>query len=296
VSPAALHSLAVALGLLLALVLYGRGVGIVWRRGGVGTLVPPWRVLLFVLGLTTVAVALLSPLDPLAHVLFSAHMVQHVLLIFLAAPLLVLGSPPVPVLWGLPRAARLAVARPWRRGTPWRRAVHALTHPVVVWVIGLTVLWFWHLPAPYQAAVRSPLLHALEHATMLGSALLFWWVILPSADGRRRVDGGTAVLLVFATKVHSATLGVLITFAPRPLYPVYEAGAASFGLTLVEDQHLAGLIMGTVGGLVYLGVGAALFLHWLAGLERRARAGAPARIVRAPRLDLGGDAVQRGSR
>jgi putative membrane protein len=296
VSLATLLSVAVAFGLLLALVLYVRGVGSVWRRGGVGTLVSPWRVLLFVLGLAMVAVALLSPLDDLAHVLFSAHMVQHVLLMFLAAPLLVLGAPPVPLLWGLPRGARLVAARPWRRGTPWRRAVHGLTNPVVVWIIGAAVLWFWHLPAPYQAAVRSPVLHALEHATMLGSALLFWWVVLPSASGRRRVDGGTAVLLVFVTKVQAATLGVLITFAPRPLYPVYEAGAASFGLTLVEDQHLAGLIMGTVGGLVYLGVGAALFLHWLAALDRRARADAPARIVRAPRLDLGGDAAQRGSR
>jgi putative membrane protein len=279
--------LGIALVLALSALLYALGLSRLWRRGGVGAVVAPWRACLYLLGLAVVALALLSPLDALAHLLFSAHMVQHVLIIFVAAPLLALGAPPVPVLWGLPRPLRLAVVPLWRSGTPLRRVSLALTHPVVVWTIGAAVLWFWHIPGPYQAAVRSPVIHVLEHATMLASALLFWWVVVPQPIGRRRLDGGSATLLVFAAKVQAGTLGVLITFVPEPLYPIYEAGAASFGRTLLEDQHLAGLIMGTVGGLVYVGVGAALFLHWLSGLERRDRRGAPPRVVRGPPLVLG---------
>jgi cytochrome c oxidase assembly factor CtaG len=124
---------------------------------------------------------------------------------------------------------------------------------------------------------------------MLGASLLFWWVVIAPV-GRRRIDGGTTVLLVFATKVQSATLGALITFVPTPLYPVYEGGAALWGMTLLQDQHLAGLVMGTVSGLVYLVAGSALFLSWLRTIERRSRplgADAVPRVVRAPDLVLG---------
>jgi putative membrane protein len=107
--------------------------------------------------------------------------------------------------------------------------------------------------------------------------------------GRRRVDGGSAVLLIFATKVQTGTLGALLTFVPRPMYPVYEAAAAEFGLTPLQDQYLAGLIMGTVGGLVYLVAGTILFVSWLHGMERRARppgAQAAAAPLRGPPLEL----------
>lgn len=263
---------------------YGRGVTAVWRRAGVGAVVARWRVVCFALGAYVLALAIVSPLDAWAHVLFSAHMAQHVLLMLVAAPLLVLGAPPLPTLWALPRSARRAIGRGWN-AYPWLgRAWHAVTGPVAVWCVLTTTLWVWHLPGPYQAAVRSAGVHALEHVTMLGAALLFWWVVL-QPTGRRRVDGGSAVLLVFTTKIQSATLGAIITFAPTPIYPLYEPGAALVGMTPLQDQHLAGLIMGTVSGLVFLAAGAHVFLHWLGMLERRhdPRGGsAPPRVVRGP--------------
>jgi putative membrane protein len=275
--------------LLLAGGLYARGVATVWRRGGTGALVSRGQVIAYAAGLYVLAVAVLSPLDALAHVLFSAHMVQHVLLMLIAAPLLVLGAPLLPFLWGLPRGARLRLgrglaARPWL-GQVW----HAITGPVVVWCILTATLWLWHLPTLYQAAVRHSLVHLLEHATMLGASLLFWWVVLQPA-GRRRVNGGVAVLLVFATKVQSATLGALITFVPNPLYPIYEPGAALWGMTALQDQHLAGLIMGTVSGLAFLVAGSFAFLSWLRRMDRSGRpsGGAQAEApIRGPRLDLG---------
>jgi putative membrane protein len=279
----------VIVGLLLVTALYARGVAVVWRRGGAGALVGRAQVVAFAVGLAVLAVALLSPLDALAHLLFSAHMVQHVLLMLVAAPLLVFGAPLLPALWALPRGVRLALGRRWNAWRGVRRAWHALTGPVAVWSVLATTLWVWHLPGPYQAAVLHGGLHRLEHATMLGASLLFWWVVIAPV-GRRRIDGGTAVLLVFATKVQSATLGALITFVPTPLYPVYEGGAALWGMTLLQDQHLAGLVMGTVSGLVYLVAGSALFLSWLRTIERRSRppgADAAPRVVRAPDLVLG---------
>ena len=267
---------------------YARGVTIVWRRAGVGAVVSRWRVAAFALGAYVLMLALLSPLDAWAHVLFSAHMLQHVLLMLVAAPLLVLGAPLVPLLWALPRGWRRSIARGWN-ATPWfGRAWHALTGPVVVWCVLSVTLWVWHLPGPYQAAVRLASVHALEHATMLGASLLFWWVVVQPV-GQRRIDGGSALLLVFTTKVQSATLGAIITFVPTPIYPLYEAGAALAGMTPMQDQHLAGLIMGTAGGLVFLAAGAYVFLSWLASIERRHRPAGAAypRVVRAPPLDLG---------
>lgn len=278
----------VAAGLVGVGAWYVRGVAVAWRRGGRGAVVGVWRVVAFVAGLGVLAFAVLSPLDALGHVLFSAHMAQHVVLMLVVAPLLVVGAPLLPFLWGLPRPWRLATGRGWK-ARPWlRRAWHALTGPVVVWVVVTTTLWVWHLPGPYLAAVVHPIAHALEHATMLGSSLLFWWVVIQPL-GRRRIDGGTAVLLVFAVKVQGATLGALITFAPTPLYPLYEGSAAAWGLTAMHDQNLAGLIMGTAGGLVYLAAGSVLFLNWLRSIERRGRpAGTPfvPPVVQAPHLDL----------
>jgi len=275
--------------LALLVVGYTRGVTILWRRAGTGAVVARWRVVAFALGAYTLALAVLSPLDAWAHVLFSAHMVQHVLLMLVAAPLLVLGAPFVPLLWALPRRWRRAVGRGWNDRAWLGHAWHALTGPVVVWCVLTTTLWVWHLPGPYQAAVRFGSVHALEHATMLGASLLFWWVVL-QPTGRRRVDGGSAVLLVFTTKIQSATLGAIITFAPTPIYPLYEPGAALVGMTPLQDQHLAGLIMGTVSGLVFLAAGALVFLGWLGSLERRDRAAGgktPPRVVRGPPLEVG---------
>jgi putative membrane protein len=278
-------------GLLGAGALYARGVATVWRRAGVGAVVGRGRVVAFAAGWYVLAIAIVSPLDTMAHLLFSAHMVQHVLLMLVAAPLLVAGAPLLPVLFALPRGWRRGIGRGWNRRPALGRAWHALTGPVVVWTVLAATLWTWHLPGPYQAAVLHAGVHRLEHATMVLASLLFWWVVLQPV-GRRRIDGGSAVLLIFATKVQTGTLGALLTFVPRPTYPVYEAAAAGFGLTPLQDQYLAGLIMGTVGGLVYLVAGTVAFLAWLRGMERRARppgAPAPAPLLRGPPLELDRD-------
>ena len=261
--------------LALAGVWYVRGLLMLRRNVGFVPRADALRALSFLAGLGMLFIALISPLDALAHTLFSAHMVQHMVLILVAAPLLVYGAPFLLFFRAFPRRARLSLGRSWRRSGLLKGLLRAVTEPLAVWCLFTVTLWVWHLPGPYQAAVLNPLVHQLEHASFLFAAALSWWVIL-KPFGRRRRDYALALVLVFATKVQAGTLAALITFAPRPIYPVYTVPAESWGLRAMEDQQLAGLIMGTPMGLVYLFTGAALFLLWLRAMEERAHLGSRA--------------------
>jgi putative membrane protein len=251
-------------GLVAAAIAYAAGLRRLWRAGpGAPT---GWQAAAFAAGLATVAIALCSPLDTLAHGLFVAHMAQHMLLVMVAAPLLVLGAP------GLPLA--VALAPDWRRRLGrlrHRPAVRAardlLTRPLVAWAIHVGTLWAWHLPGPYQAALASDAVHAAEHASFLGTAVLFWWVVLSRA-GRHRLAPGFAVLYLFAAALQGSALGALLTLAPAPLYPLQAAAAPPWGPAPLADQQLAGLVMWVPADLIYLGVAGTLFMRWLVSLER----------------------------
>jgi putative membrane protein len=251
-------------GLIAAAVAYAAGLRRLWRAGPGAP--SAGQAACFAAGLATVALALLSPLDNLAHLLFAAHMAQHMLLVMVAAPLLVLGAP------GLP----LAVSPPpgWRRRLGrlrHRPAVHGardlLTRPLVAWAVHVGTLWAWHMPGPYQAALGNDLVHAVEHASFLATAVLFWWVVL-SRQGRRRLAPGFAVLYLFAAALQGSALGALLTLAPAPLYPLQAASAPAWGPAPLADQQLAGLVMWVPADLVYLGAAGALFMGWLLSLER----------------------------
>jgi putative membrane protein len=259
----------ILLGLGLSGGLYARGLWVLWRRAGVGKGVGVWQALSFAVGLYTLFLALISPLDALGHTLFSAHMAQHMLLILVAAPLLVFGAPLLPCLWALPRGSRRAMGAWWKGTRSPYRLWHALTQPLIVWCVFAVTLWIWHLPSLYQAAVATTFVHALEHATMMAAALLFWWLVIQPI-GQRRLNYGAALLFVFTTSVQSTVLGALFVFAPSALYPVYAEGARLWGLTLLEDQQLAGLIMRTPGTFIFLFTAGTLFLLWLREMERQA--------------------------
>ncbi|MDX1520227.1 MAG: cytochrome c oxidase assembly protein, partial [Anaerolineae bacterium] len=216
---------------------YLRGVQNVWRRAGAGRGVRRWQPVAFMLGLAALFVAFISPLEALATALFSAHMIQHLLLILVAAPLLVAGAPLVPFLWMLPKSVRRDVGRYWKRTGIIQKIWHGLTQPLPVWFFYATVLWLWHLPYLYQQALARTWVHELEHVTFLGAALGWWWIVLRPTDHRRLKHGAT-VLFIFTTALHSGALGALISFAQVPLYPVYASTAAAWGVTLLEDQQL----------------------------------------------------------
>jgi cytochrome c oxidase assembly factor CtaG len=278
---------AVVAGLAVLAVGYARG-WVVLRHGGGRR----GRALAFAGALAALTVALVSPLDALGQALFSAHMAQHMVLILVAAPLLVLGVPGLPLALALPPGWRRRLAR-WRARAV-RAARRASTQPLAAWALHVGVLWAWHLPGPYQAALTSPAVHALEHASFLGSAWLFWLLVL-GAPPRRTVVGGLATLYVLVTALPSAALGALLTFAPAPLYPDQALGAAAWGLDPLLDQQLAGLVMWVPADLLYVAVAAALFARWLRGLERDspARPGALPGVERPAALPA---AVPRRSR
>lgn len=257
---------AVVLALLLSGWMYARGVERMWRRSGPGGGVRRWQAACFAGGWLTVAVAMVTPLHPLGETLFSAHMVQHELLMALAAPLLVLGRPLVPFLWALPMRWRRRVGG-WTRVSAVHGGWRMVSGPFAAWLLHAAALWLWHLPGPYAAALRSDGVHALQHAGFLGTGLLFWWALLHGREGR--MGYGASVFYLFATAMHTGALGALLTLAPSPWYAAYAGGTAAWGLTPLEDQQLAGLVMWIPAGLAYVVAGLALVAAWMRESERR---------------------------
>jgi putative membrane protein len=258
----------VVVPLVAAMAMYALGVTKLWRQGGVGAGIARWQVCAFLAGCTAIAAALVSPLDAVSDALSSAHMVQHELLMIVAAPLLVAGVPGLAVLFALPARARRTVGGITRR-TPVAAVWGALTAPAVVWLLHAVALWVWHVPALYQSALEDERLHALQHGCFFITALLFWWGLTRGRYGR--MGYGAAVIYVFATALHTGLLGAAMTISPSVWYPFYAASTPAWGLTPLEDQQLAGLIMWVPAGLVFTGMGLLFFATWVRESERRSR-------------------------
>jgi putative membrane protein len=249
-------------GCLLAVWAYRRGQG-----GGRRREADRWRGRCFAVALLALGVALISPLDALSSALASAHMVQHMLLVLVAAPLLALSAPSSALLRGSPLGVRRASGR-WRRRLGLTRAnLRALRHPATVWLLHVGTLWFWHAAVPYDAALDNQFLHVLEHASFLGTALLFWRVVIGTRSPER-VPNGLGALLVFAMAMQSVLLSVLLTFARAPWYSGYATTTTPWGLAPLADQQLAGVIMWIPAGLVYLAAALTLMVAWIHAAER----------------------------
>lgn len=237
--------------LALAVWLYGRGVVRAWARAGRGRVVSRAHVLSFAGGVAALGVALVSPLEPLGGTLLSAHMVQHGLLAGAAPPLLLLGRPGAVFAWGLrpvwtvdsiaSRAWRGLIAASGRLSTP---APAAALHAVL--------LWLWHAPALFGAAVAHDWVHAVQHVSFMVPSLFLWRALVDASSPRRAAIASMAAFLTF---MHTGLLGGLLTMAPEPLYGSYGGRTELWGLSALEDQQLAGVLMWVPMGLPYLAVG-----------------------------------------
>lgn len=226
-----------------------------------------WHIAAFAGGWLTLVIALVSPVDALSDLLFSAHMTQHELLMLVAAPLLVAGQPLVSMMNGLPARVRPSVVRAFR--TPAvSRTWQFLTNAVNVWIIHAVVILGWHIPVFYEAAIRSEAIHFVQHFCFLASAIFFWWALVHGRYGK--LGYGLGVMYVFTTAMYTGALGALVTLAPRLLYPIYGPRSAAVGIDPLHDQQLAGLIMWIPAGVIFVLVGLALFAAWLGALEQRA--------------------------
>jgi cytochrome c oxidase assembly factor CtaG len=229
-----------------------------------------WEVGVFGAGWVLLLIGLVSPLHRLGEVLFSAHMAQHELLMAAAAPLLVLGRPIVAFVWGVPMSWR-RTAGSWSAARPVRAVWGTLTRPLVAWTLHAIAIWLWHAPPLYQATIASDAVHTLQHLSFLGTGLLFWWSLFRGRQGR--LGTPFAVVYLFTTAVHTSLLGALLTFSSRLWYPLYASSTAVWGLTPLEDQQLAGVIMWVPAGLAYLIATLAIAGSWL-----REPAPRPARV------------------
>ena len=231
--------------LAIATTIYGIGVTRLWRAAGRGRGISRLRMLLYAAGTATIGVAILPPLDTLADETFAGHMTQHLLLICVAAPLLVLGKPIIALVWALPGS--------WRRmGGSVTAALNVLGRPSVAWPLSVATLAFWHVPRAYMWATGNDSVHVTEHTLFLVTSCLFWWSVLPGANGRR-AGYGISVLSITAMAMLMGIYGAVLTFAHVPLYGAYR----------LADQQLAGVIMWIPTGVIYLGAALWCVFAWI---------------------------------
>ncbi len=238
------------------------------RRGGARRLW--WRHVSFAAGWVTLLLSLVSPLHELGEQLFSAHMLQHELLILVAAPLMAAAHPGTTCLWAFSPRGRAGLGGFMRDVTRWRMS-RLLMLPLVAWLVHAIALWGWHLPYLYQASVRSDWVHAAQHLSFFLSALLFWSALY--GIGASAMSCGEGVFYVFGTAMHCGALGALLTFSTVLWYPIYAGRTAAWHLSPLQDQQIGGLIMWVPASLVFIVIGLVLFARWLAESDRRLRLG-----------------------
>lgn len=251
----AVNALPVAFGLAALEILYLISVGP--RRGRFMTLnglgpPPPvgrGRQATFLLGILTIGLALVSPIEPLAEVLQSIHMVQHLLLTLIAPPLLLLGTPA----WLLDPLLRPPLVQ---------RLAYRLTRARPAFAIGNTTFLLWHLPIFYDAALQYRPVHILEHLTLLITAIMMWWPLTGRHPALPGLSSPLQMLYVFIQTLPGALLGIILGMAPVPLYSTYTSLSRNIGPSPLADQQIAGLIMWVGANLFWLAILTTVFFIW----------------------------------
>jgi putative membrane protein len=229
-------------------------------RGRPATGAGPLQALAFAGGMLALLAALVSPIDGLGEdYLFSAHMVQHVLLGDIA---------PLLILLGLSRA----IMRPaTRRLTGLERRLGPLANPATGIVIWLALMYLWHVPALYDAAAENAGIHLLEHGSFFAAGVALWWPLIQPVPMRRRLTGLQPLGYIGAAKAGLAALGIYLAWSSSALYPYYEQTPRIWGLTPVEDQNVGGVIMMVEQSFTLVLVLVFLFVRMLAQSEEDER-------------------------
>ena len=251
------------LGLVFIAVLYARG----WLRvrSASARTDTGWRAAAFLLGLFLIWIAAASPLASGDAHLLTVHMVQHLLLMSLAPPLLWLGEPVRPLLWGLPRRVGERVALPLLQRRPIRRLGTVLGHPAVCWLAATGALVGWHVPVALTLRMQSPIWHAIENASFLAAGLLFWWPVVQPWPKSSADRGWSTVLYLFLATLPCDILSGFLVFSERVAYPVYLSTHRHSTLSVLDDQQFAGALMWTAVTIIYLVAGTIVATQLLSG-------------------------------
>ncbi|MDR9805726.1 cytochrome c oxidase assembly protein [Rhizobium hidalgonense] len=228
---------------------------LLWRVSP-GRAKPLLRIVCYFAGLLALTVALVSPIHWLGEHLFTFHMVEHEIVMAIAAPLLVLSRPAAMCVWSLPRFARRWTAQAFN-ASPVRGLWSRFTGGVTATVVHAVAIWTWHVPMLLDVSVTNIAMHRLQHLSFFITALLFWWAVI------WRSERGAAAWHLFVTMMHTSVLGALIALSPRVLYVAQTASAPEWGLTPLEDQQMAGMLMWIPAGTVYAGAAIFLLSMWI---------------------------------
>jgi putative membrane protein len=245
----AFKSLWVSAPLILVALVYVRG----WirvRRLDLDT-IESWRAGSFLLGLFLIWFAVASPIAGLDHELLTIHMVQHLLLMTLAPPLIWFGAPMKPLLHGLPQGVGNVMSH-FFRSPPIQRLGRAIAHPAVCWLAAAATLIGWHVPSLFALGMRSGLWHTMEQVSFLAGGLLFWWPVIKPGQGAPNGSEWPILLYLFVATLPCDILSGFLVFCNRVVYPVFLSSPRSNGLSAMEDQQCAGALMWTCVTVVYL--------------------------------------------
>jgi cytochrome c oxidase assembly factor CtaG len=244
-------------------------IGLVYTRGWFAirrtrpSQFSPSRLVYFLAGLAVIWLAIASPLDGFADVLLSAHMVEHLLLMSFAPPLLLLGYPVVPLLRGLPRGIVVPLLGPLFRATTLRQLGHTLTSPPVAWLAMNLAFLGWHVPAAYDFALEHERWHEFEHLCFLGTSILFWWPVIRPWPKRAAYSGWLLLLYLVMADVVNTILSAFLAFCDRSVYPYYSREPNPFQISPLFDQRAGAVAMWLVGSVVFLVPAAILTIRLL---------------------------------
>src|SRR5713101_303605 len=212
----------------------------------------PWRLACFLSGVAILQIALASPIDTFDHFLLASHMLQHMLLVMVIPPLLLLGDPAIPLLKGLPNWIARDVLGPFLTSPALAHLGHRLTHPVVGLSLRTAAMRGWHVPALYELALRSPGWHEVEHACFLATSLLFWWPVIQPWPSRPHWSRWAIILYLLLGEFVNSVPSAFLAFSERVLYRSYLAVPRLAGISAQNDQVAAGAFMWVIGSFAFL--------------------------------------------
>jgi putative membrane protein len=235
------------------------------------SLFPEWRLYSFLLGMTMLWLAIGSPMDGFADALLSAHMVEHLILMSVVPPLVLLGYPAVPMIRGLPRPFVRVVIGPLFRSKGLVKLGQFLISPLIAWLAMNFAYGLWHLPAAYDLALENEWLHEIEHLCFLGTSILFWWPIVQPWPSKRHDYGWAMLFYLLTADFINTAICAYLAFCDHPVYLYYQRQPNMFHVDLLADQVLGAGFMWVIGSTIFLFPAVALTYRMLQGSPHSSR-------------------------